>query len=131
MSHRLGIAVLVLACAGVCARAADDKALVGEWEGKSAKSGKTVGVNFKADHSMATTEDGKSDMPPGATAKWEVVDMAKGQLDFILTLEGKEVRLPMIMELKDGKLKIGGPKEDGKRPASMADADDPVEFTKK
>jgi len=130
MSHKLSLAAVVLPLLCLCAHAVEEKEIVGEWEGKS-KKGKVVGLEFKADKTMTTLEDGKPDMPPGATAKWELVDGAKGHLDFVLKMGADEMRLPMLLEVADGKIKLAPPKEDGKRLATMAEADDAIEFSKK
>jgi hypothetical protein len=130
MSHKLSFAALALAFICVTASAADKIDVVGKWEGKSGK-GKVVVLELKEDKSLVMSEDGKVEEMPGVTMKWDLVDAEKGFLDFIMVADGKEMRVQMLAEMKDGKLKIGGPKEMDKRPATMADSDDPVEFTKK
>jgi len=129
MSHKFSLAALMLPLVCLCANAADVN-VVGDWEGKSAK-GKVVGLNFKEDKTLVTSEDGKADAMPGVSMKWDLVDAAKGHLDIVMTVEDKEVRIPMLVEAADGALTIGSPKEDGKRPAAMADSDDPIKFAKK
>jgi hypothetical protein len=130
MSQKLSFAALALALICVSASAEDKLNVVGKWEGKSGK-GKVVVLELKEDKSLVMSEDGKVEEMPGVTMKWDLVDAAKGFLDFIMVADGKEMRVMMLCEMKDGKLKIGGPKKEGERPATMADADDPVEFTKK
>jgi hypothetical protein len=114
----------------VLTRAADD-GLIGTWEGKSPKTGKTKTIEFKADKTFTYLQDGKADLPPGAILKYEIVEFDEGHVDFLVKVGEEEMRVPMLMVMNEGKLTIGGPKEPGKRAATLADSDDPVEFTRK
>jgi hypothetical protein len=131
MHQALKFAAIVMVVAAFAAGAEEGKSIVGKWEGKSAKSGKNVGLEFKEDKSVVMSEDGKEESIPGVTIKWEMVDSEKGHLDIIMTAEGKELRGKMLFQWKGDKLVIGGPKEDESRPATIEESDDPVEFTKK
>jgi hypothetical protein len=106
------------------------EALVGTWEGKSPKNGKVRTITFKADKSLEMMEDGKKEEMPGVTLSWSVPDAAKGHLDMNMKMDGNTVNVPLIYEFKDGKLKIGGPVGE-KRAPSLAESDDPIDFTKK
>jgi hypothetical protein len=77
------------------------------------------------------TEDGKPAVPPEIVVKWEIVDGDKGHLDLVMKVGDQEHRALMLVEVKGKNIVIGAPKEDEKRPATMADAKESVEFTKK
>jgi hypothetical protein len=131
MRHIASLAVVVLAFVAFTAKAEDKAAaLVGVWEGKDAKSGKAVSLEFKADKTAVMKEDGQDGTPPGGSVMWELKDADKGHLDLVIKAGEQEIRLECLIELSGDKLKLGGPKGE-KRAATMAEAEDPTELTRK